>query len=227
MPILYNAKPVSKLLQTREVNGVGEVLEVRLWPDSTLIEVDLHLPAVDMQVWTEVMQITFFSVSKGHSCNVVPFGWDAETSTCSVIIDSIRDSACSGWARRLRRLDRVEYTNISAYSENLPFSNLIVAISDGSNLGFLLALQQLSVAAYRLESLAWIGLPQVANLFYEYFNTPTITVTNQKDLLDWLLTQQYCSSHTSFYLGGDSRFNSDISRFLKAMNYQDVHAFSF
>lgn len=226
MSILHKTKDAFEYATTQETGGIGRVLDVRLWPDSNLIEIDLHLPAVDMLDWGEVMLITF-SIGKVCSREIIPFGWDAETGTCSLIIDALRESACTIWAKQLRRLDQVEYTNIRACSEKLHLSNLIVGIGDSSNLGFLLALQQATLPDYRFEAVAWFRTSQTSKLFLEYFNTRTITVSSQKKLLTWLVSQQYCANHTSFYLGGNSNFNNSISGFLKAMNYQNIHVISF
>jgi|GEM_PF-6730643 len=39
--------------------GSGKVLEVRPWQDAPFIEMDLHLPAIDMYNWTNLIQISF------------------------------------------------------------------------------------------------------------------------------------------------------------------------
>jgi hypothetical protein len=226
MPILHKTKGAFKCAITQETGGIGRVLDVRSWPNSNLIEIDLHLPAVDMLDWKEVMQITL-SINKVCSREVVPFGWDAETATCSLILDTVRACACTTWVKQLRRLDQVEYTKIRACSEKLPVSNLIVAIGDSSNLGFLLAVQQVVMPAYRFEALAWFKRSHTSKLFQEYFNTRTIPVANKKDLLTGLVSQQYCANHTSFYLGGDSCFNNNISESLKAMNYHNIQVLDF
>jgi hypothetical protein len=190
------------------------------------MEIDLHLPEVDMLGWKEVMQISI-SIKKGCYCRVIPFGWDAETSTCSIILDMVRDTAFARWANLLRRCDEVQYINICSCSEELEIPNQIVGIADSTNFGFLLALEQVTRPVSRFEAFVLCEKSFTAKLFHEYFNTQIITATDQESLLSKVLTPQFCSNHTSFYLGGDSYFNKNISLALKAMNYQNIHVLPF
>jgi hypothetical protein len=74
----------SRLLQT------GTVLDVRPWTPSTLIEIDLHLPLVDMQQWEQVPYIKF-RVDNFTFRDYTPSGWDAETRTCTIYIDAVHN----------------------------------------------------------------------------------------------------------------------------------------
>jgi hypothetical protein len=226
MPNLPNTKSAFEYATTQESSGTGKVLDVRLWRGSNLIEIDLHLPGVDMLNWIEVMQITF-SISKLCSWKTVPFGWDVETATCSIIIDTVRDTTCATWANLLRRLDEVVYTNICACSEKLHSSNLVIGIADSSNLGFILALEQLVKPSYKFEAFMLLQKNRTAKLLHEYFDTQTIVVTNPKYLVSRVVSPQYCANHTSFYLGGDSCFTNNIFIALKAMNYHNIHVLPF
>lgn len=226
MLILNNTTSAFESHIRKESSGTALVLDVRLWPGSNLLEIDLHLPSVNMLDWIDVMQVTF-CIGKACFWDSIPFGWDAETATCSILIDTAQDSFCAKWATQLRHLDQVAYTKICSYSGKLHRSNLIVGIADGSNLGFLLALQQVVKPAYRFEAFALIKESDTAKLFNEYFNISATTVTSQRELISLIVSQEYCANHTSFYLSEEIHPDNNICKSLEATNYGNIHVLPF
>jgi NADPH-dependent ferric siderophore reductase len=84
----------------------GTVLEVRRWEPSSMVEIDLHLPFADMSVWSEIPYIKF-RVSELTFRDYTPFGWDADTRTCTLIIDAAHKGPGSEWAKKLQKQDTI------------------------------------------------------------------------------------------------------------------------
>ena len=100
-------RKAGELIEPRFVQ-TGTVLEVRPWAPSTLIEIDLHLPYVDMDNWEQVPYIKF-RVDSLTFRDYTPSGWDAETHTCTIYVDAVHNGPGSKWARGLKKGDIVSY----------------------------------------------------------------------------------------------------------------------
>ncbi|RVT97338.1 hypothetical protein EOD41_18745 [Mucilaginibacter limnophilus] len=72
------------------------MLEVRWWPGSPVVEIDLYLPGSRMQTWVEVPYIKF-RVADLQFRDYTPFGWDAETETCSLLVDAAHKGLGTSW----------------------------------------------------------------------------------------------------------------------------------
>ncbi len=209
-----------QLLQT------GRVLEVRVWEPATIIEIDLHLPLVDMRQWAEVPYIKF---SVGDSCyrDYTPFGWDAETATCSLLVDIAHEGCGSNWAKQLRAGDAVQYIKIGDTRQSPHPTNLVVGLGDASSLGHLLALQQLTLPGIRFDGAVLLGSQHAGQLVKDYFRSPLCTLTNPYELADWLAEQGYCTEHTSFYLTGNRQLVVELRSLLRNLGHSNIQAKGF
>ncbi len=103
-------RKASRLLEDRLLR-TGTVLAIRKWDDSSFVEIDLHLPAADMQLWQEVPFIKF-RVDDFTYRYYTPSGWDAETRTCTIYADTGHEGPGAAWIRQLHKLDTVYYIRI-------------------------------------------------------------------------------------------------------------------
>ena len=177
-----------------------------------------------MYNWINLIQISFH-VSDHCFRNYIPFGWDAETSTCSLLINVAEDKIADQWAKMLQTGDQVHYNDIYACSEKLHPGNLIVGMGDSSSMSFLLALQQLISPAYRFDGAIYLDCPQTIRLFSEYFDTPLTVVKSQQDLINWLISQQYCWDHTGFFLSGNVCLTAEIQKLLRNLGHRNIQIF--
>ena len=118
----------------------GRVLEVRHWTNACMAEIDLHLPGSAMENWTEAVYIKF-KVAGFTYHDYTPFAWDAETSTCSLLVDTGHEGPGSQWAQSLRSGDTVYFFKAVSARQALHGTDLVVALGDASSLAHLLALQ--------------------------------------------------------------------------------------
>ena len=100
-------RKAEKLFEPQSLQS-GRVLEVRHWEQSTIIEIDLHLPDANMWQWTEIPYIKFKVAAFAYR-DYTPSGWDAETSTCTLYVDAAHNGQGSNWARHLKNNDTVSY----------------------------------------------------------------------------------------------------------------------
>jgi NADPH-dependent ferric siderophore reductase len=204
----------------------GKVLEVRRWEDGATIEIDLHLPGVDMAGWNEVPYIKF---SVGDLCfrDYTPFGWDAETATCSLLIDVGHGGPGSNWAKHLQAGDQLNYLKIDKTHQSPHPTNFVVGLGDVSSLAHLLALQQLTLPNTRFDGAVLINRQHTSRLFKENFESRLTIATNQNEMINWLMSQGYCVAHTSFYLTGNYRLAGEMRKLLKSLGYNNIRLQGF
>ena len=209
-----------KLLKT------GRVLEVRVWDTKTMIEIDLHLPFADMQHWNDV---PYIKIRVDDLCyrDYTPFGWDAETCTCSVLIDTTHEGPGINWAKQLRTGDTIRYLKIEGTRQAPHATNLVVGLGDTSSLGHLLALQQLTMPNSRFDGAVLLDNPGTGQLFRDYFRSPISTLTNHNGLTNWLIKQDYCTAHTCFYLTGNHHLVANLRRLLKSLGHHNIRIKGF
>lgn len=204
----------------------GQVLEVRHWEQGTMVEVDLHLPLENMQQWKEVPYIKF-RVDDFCFRDYTPFGWDTDTETCSLLIDSAHRGPGSSWANHLQSGDAVHYLKIEGTHQSPHPTDLVVGLGDASSLAHVLALQQLTLPVSRFEGAVLLDSPQTSQLFREYFHSPVSTLIDRGALTDWLKKQNYCTAHTWFYLTGNNGLVSEMRKLLKNMGHLNIRVKGF
>jgi len=201
----------------------GRVLEVRAWTPATMIEIDLHLPSADIENWNEV---PYIKVRVDDLCfrDYTPSGWDAETQTCSLIIDAAHDGPGSKWARTLTTGDTIQYLKIDTSRHAPDPTNLVVALGDESSLSHLLALQQMVRPITRFTGAVSFKEAAHRRFFEEEFRSPLIALApngtiGHESLLRWVSTQGFCIAHTIFYLAGNDNLVSKLRSTLKDQGF--------
>jgi NADPH-dependent ferric siderophore reductase len=199
----------------------GKVLDVRYWPNSPLIEIDLHMPGVAMHQWSEVPAIKF-NVGEWYFKDYTPFGWDAETSTCSLLIDAAHNGPGSCWAKSLTIGQTVQYLKTESTHQTPHGTNLVVALGDNTSLAHLLALRQMTLPAIRFTCAVLTDSAATGQLLKSYFPWSPALHLNEDALVNWLLTEQYCTDHTSFYLTGNKALVVRLRKVLKSLGHFNI-----
>jgi len=218
-------KKTRSIIDHRLFNS-GTVLEVRCWPQSPMVEIDLHLPGAGMHRWAQVPYIKI-SVEGFTFRDYTPFGWDAQTSTCSLLIDAAHAGPGSKWARNLRTGDTVQYLKTDSSGHRPHPTNMIVGLGDNSSLAHLLALQQLTLPAIRFQGAVATDSLKTRSLLNDYFNAPLISHIGECELTDWLSVQGYCAKHTSFYLSGNQQLIVRLRKALQMLGHGNIFVKSF
>jgi hypothetical protein len=200
--ILHQIKQRLTDIVDQQVLRHGTVLDVRKWPGSAIIEVDLHLPDSDMRYWNEVLHIKF-NVGGLIFRDYTPFDCDAETSTCSLLIDASHDGPGSRCARSLQKNDGVDYLKTDSTRQSPHPTNLVVGLGDNTSLAHLFALQELTLPAVRFDSAVLTDNGQTGKLLSSYFKRPLVPCTSEAELIKWISGQRFCNEHASFYLTGN------------------------
>lgn len=204
----------------------GSVLEVRPWAGGTMAEIDLHLPDANIHEWNSVPYIKF-KVSDFTYRDYTPFGWDAETSTCSLLIGTAHDGPGSKWARLLQAGDSVKYMPAESTKQTPHPTDLVVGLGDSSSLAHLLALQQLTLPVSRFAGAAFLPDLNQRKLFGEYFKSPLQMLSHVGEVQDWITEQGYCADHSHFYLTGHNGLVSKIKTQLKSIGHQQIKVKGF
>lgn len=208
----------SRLLQT------ANVLEVRRWSSSTMIEIDLHLPFTDMANWDYIPYIKF-KVDNFTYRDYTPSGWDAETRTCTIYVDALHNGPGSKWARQLKSNDTVSYIRKVGFTHHQPDqTSAVIALGDESSIGHLFALQKMVLPHTRFSGGIVMGNEEHRKLFHEYFWSPIETVARKdvyghNSLMEWVVNQQYSLENTMFYLAGNNTMVAQLRKLLKQQGY--------
>ncbi|REA63772.1 hypothetical protein DSL64_04915 [Dyadobacter luteus] len=120
----------------------GRVLAVRAWESAGFVEIDVHFPEMVMSGWEKV-QHAKIKVGEGVYRDYTPAGWDNETHTCTLYVDTMHNGPGSTWASSLQVGDPITYVGVSN-TFHKPLSGKMIVLGDMSALGHYLALQQLA-----------------------------------------------------------------------------------
>ncbi|MET1057348.1 MAG: hypothetical protein ABWY16_18690 [Pedobacter sp.] len=213
-----------KLIESQLLNS-GEVLDVRTLDASGLIEIEMHLPNVEMRNWNHVPYIKL-RVDDFSFRDYTPFGWDADTATCSILIDSDHEGPGSRWAKELRKGDTVYHFRTESTRQSPHPTDFVVGLGDASGIGHLLALQQLTVPVSRFESAVIID-SLAGQLLHENYSPALNTMSTLEEMAGWIVKQGYCTAHTWFYLIGNNQMVTALRRQLKSMGHAHIQVKGF
>ncbi len=205
----------------------GTVLAIRRWEGSSFVEIDLHLPAADMEHWDEVPFIKF-RVDDFTYRYYTPSGWDAETHTCTVYADTGHKGPGSAWIKGLKQYDAVHYIRIGITHTLPEDTQQVIALGDNSSLGHLLGLQQTIAPGARFSGACLMEKEQDRQVFDTSFSTSLCTVAKQDpygyySLNSWFLSQRYQQDSYCIYLAGNNVMVSGLYQLLRQQGYAASH----
>ncbi|TDX01211.1 siderophore-interacting protein [Dinghuibacter silviterrae] len=199
-------------LLEKTVLKTGRVTGVRPWEPGTFVEIDLHLPGVDMTRWSEAQHI---------KCRVNHFtfreytiaGWDAPTHTGTLYIDAAHDGPGSRWARSVKPGDRLYYTGVgrSPFAP-APLSRL-VCLGDETGVGHFLALRQLLPRTSSLTGAILMGEAAHRACFGDFLRMPLEPLCDS--LEDWVTDRKELLDEGVFYVAGQNGLVRDLKRALR------------
>ncbi|HEY4197272.1 MAG TPA: hypothetical protein VGM63_17135 [Mucilaginibacter sp.] len=194
------------------------ILEVRAWDKGTFFEIGLHLPDADFSRYDGAMHL---------SCRVPPLtfrdytvtAWDAETKTCSLLIDAAHDGLGSAWVKTLENGGNVTYIHIESHRQPPLQTGRILFLGDQSAIGHFLALQQLAGGNPAISGA--VIIPDSVHrkqLKYFYPDLTLIPIPLQRSysqtLTDWL-RQQPLNDFEFICIAGHIPMVVDTRRYLK------------
>lgn len=215
-------RKASDLIESRLLK-TGSVLEVRLWENATIIEIDLHLPHTAMCDWKRVPYIKF-QVAEFTYRDYTPSGWDAETRTCTIYVDATHNGPGSRWAQQLQTGSVVNYLKVEFTQQSPSSTDAVVCLGDESSIGHLLAMQQLTMPSARFTGAVVMSEQEQCQQFKEYFRTPLEPIERTDEyghhtLMQWLLQQAYHLNNTIFYLSGNTTMVVQLRKLLKQQGF--------
>jgi NADPH-dependent ferric siderophore reductase len=144
------------------------VLGVRAWEPGSIREIDLHLQDCDMSKWTSAQHIKC-KVGTLSYRDYTPLGWDAETSTCTLLIHTAHEGIGSRWARRLQAGDAVSYRGVGSSHHQPAGGREMVFLGDESSIGHFLALRQLAERRTVISGAVLLEEPHHQQEFHDYY----------------------------------------------------------
>lgn len=147
----------------------GKVIGMRHWDPPTICEIDLHLPLVDMSKWTEVQHIKV-KVDAFEYRDYTPVFWDAETHTCTLIIDISHPGKGSSWAQGLQVGDNLLYVGLSSAHHKPSFGEMM-SFADTSSMAHMLALEYLTKGSGHINGVVVFDNQEHVDQFSSYFKS--------------------------------------------------------
>jgi len=148
----------------------GYVTGVKAWEPAIVFEVGLHLPGVNMHHWQEAQYIQV-KVGPGAYCNYSPTRWNADTSTCTLLIDAGHEGPGCTWVKNLRTNDTLTYFGIGNSGSRRKRTGSIFCIGDASAIGYFTALEQLTERGTKFSGIIAVREADHLVRFKGYLNT--------------------------------------------------------
>lgn len=169
----------------------ARVLEVRAWEPATFVEIDLHLPEVNMENWKNVQHIKV-KVAEYTYRDYTPALWDAETQTCTLYVNCSQDGPGSRWVSSLQKNDVLFYVGIGSTPHKPVPGKRLLCLGDSSSVGHFLALKQLTSGLSEIYGAMSFGKEAHTQQFSEYFENTFQAIKQDKwgySLISWLEKQ--------------------------------------
>ena len=84
----------------------GKVLRVSRWNPETLVEVEVHLPTLNMEKWKTIHRVKC-RVADLEYRDYTPTAWNVEKGTFRLYVEAGHDGAGSRWAQQLKAGDEI------------------------------------------------------------------------------------------------------------------------
>lgn len=192
----------------------GKVLDVRYWEPSTFLEIDLHLPGLDMSDWELAQHI---------KCRVGPLtyrdyslaGWDEETHTATLYIDAGHDGPGSRWAQLVKPGDTIQYAGCGRSHHAPVVGTRLIFLGDESSVGHFLSLQQLLPHPAVISGAILLAEAGHRQTFYDFLRLPIDPVCSRKALSEWVGDTGCVDDETVFYVMGNTLMVQEVRKTLK------------
>jgi len=198
------------------------VVGLRYWAERAIIELDLHVPDMQVESWSSVPHMKI-KVAEGVYRDYSPTMWDAETKTCSLIIDAGHDGVGSQWVQQLQTGDIINYVGIGGTPHKVKGKQSIIAIGDESSLGHFIALEQLLGGNKLLPGVIGFSNPVHAEECAAYMRTGLSPIRKGTDIdalaniKDWLAGTPL--SDQVIYVAGSLNMVREMKKFISSMPF--------
>ena len=210
------AKAVMGVLE--KMFSCAEVVAVRKWKPGTMVEIELHIPGVDMGDWKSIKRLKT-KVGECEYRDYTPADWDAERSVCTMYIETGHEGTGSNWGNNVKRGDEVLYG--PAHATVLPSKpGRILGLGDGSALGHFLALKKLTGRQdYPIDVTVFLADDYVLPKKLVSDNTEFEFITNAGGnafkALAASAARRDLGLYTSIYIAGNSGMVRDLKKMLR------------
>jgi len=196
----------------------SQVIAKRLWPNSSMYELDISLPAVSMEKWNTVKRLKC-QVGLLEYRDYTPALWSIDQQTCTLFIEAGHQGIGSKWISALSVGDKILLGE--AHAAHLPVNpGPVLGLGDGTAIGHFLALKQLTNRTdFPLEVGIFINDDQQAPM--EFINNHpefTFIAKNEKSafpaLKHWSDTQDL-KKFASVYIAGNNTMVRELRATLK------------
>jgi len=201
------------------------VLAIRTWEPATFLEIDLHLPDCDMSKWQQSQHMKC-KVGPLAYRDYTPSGWDAETRTCTLLIDAGHEGPGSRWVKGLKTGDTVSYLGISSSHHQPAPGKRMVFLGDETAIGHFLSLQQLAGKEARIDGAITLAHRHHQDEFARYFSGLGLQTLSKGSAGNYAALEEWVSglgpadgNDAVFYLAGYIPAVVRLRKLLKGKGY--------
>lgn len=194
------------------------ILDIRSWHNNTFFEIDLHVPEADFNKPNTVQHL---------KCRVAPLtfndytvsGWDAETKTCTLMIDAGHTGSGAKWVKELSKPGEISYLK----TEQHRYPDMTVGkwflLGDQSAVGNFLALNQLANNNQKISGA--VIIPDIEqgrqlNYFYPQLQLQPLPLHGSytESMIPWL-EQQPVIIYDGICIAGNTKMVIEVRQYLK------------
>lgn len=199
----------------------AQVVAMSLYPASKIWGIVIHLPDVNMEKWHTIKRLKC-KVGELEYRDYTPALWDPEKKVCTLFVEAGHEGAGSRWVRKLKIGDEVLFG--AAHAAQLPAQEgRILCLGDGSALGHILALRQLTRDGnFPMDTV--ILLPddnQLPALLSAHVSEDAVVLNPGSDrfstILNWCDTKDL-NQYTSIYIAGNIPMVTALRKRLKVQS---------
>jgi len=205
-----------------KLNKTGTVLDVRAWEPATIFEVDLYLPYVNMQHWKDTRHLKV-RVAPFTYRDYTPAWWDAETHTCTLLVEAAHNGPGSRWVKSLQQGDALHYIGESSSHHHTVKDARHILLGDQSAVAHFAALKQLADDNSEVHGAVVIEEPHHRDEFNAYFPKLSLTAmakehTAAESLGKWLQSFKPFVEDI-FYIAGNNNMVVQVRKMLKQQGF--------
>ncbi len=198
----------------------GKVISVNKWNPETMVEVDVHLPTLNMEKWKTIHRVKC-RVADLEYRDYTPTAWNAEKRTFKLYLEAGHDGAGSRWAQQLKAGNEILLGAV--HSAQIPSKEgKVLCLVDLSALGHALTLKQLTdPAKFPLETCVFLHeqyqIPKSLRLENPEFEFLYQENEQSAAVLEKWIMSKKLANYESICIAGNTPMVSQLRKKLKAI----------
>ena len=201
----------------------GTIRAIRVWPGGNMHEIDVHLPTVMFERWTQAQSIKC-RITPFHYTDYTPARWNIEEKICTLYIDTSHNGVGSQWTKRQVARNEFHYLKIEAVNQFPVAGKRFVFLGDQTGIGHFCSLQQLAPVNTSISGFIAFSDLQTTNVFTENCPWLSLQAVSSYEAIyqqaeEWATRHQAEKENFMVYLVGHATLVVTLRKLLKSYGF--------